>query len=62
MGVEIEIPYDVVDSLAGRQKVYDYLEMACIQGWAGAFKAYFQSYRLLQILAESSAPEGPSIV
>lgn len=56
MGMEIELPYDVMEP-EGRQKLSDYLEMAYIQGWAGAFKAYFQSYNLIKVLAESKAPE-----
>ncbi|NLK52651.1 MAG: DUF4855 domain-containing protein, partial [Syntrophomonadaceae bacterium] len=56
MGIEVELPYEV-EKPGGRQKVYDYLEMAKIQGWAGAFKAYFQSYNLIKTLAESKIPE-----
>lgn len=56
MGVEVELPYDV-EGPSGREKVYDYLEMAAIQGWAGSFKAYFQSYNLIKTLAESTVPE-----
>lgn len=56
MGMEVELPYEVLDP-GGRQKLLDYLEMARIQGWAGAFKAYFQSYNLIKSLAESEIPE-----
>jgi len=56
MGMEIELPYDVL-APEGREKLSDYLEMAYIQGWAGAFKAYFQSYNLIKTLAESEIPE-----
>jgi hypothetical protein len=56
MGVEVELPYDAEEP-GGRQKVYDYIEMAAIQGWAGSFKAYFQSYNLIKTLAESPVPE-----
>ncbi|HWP97355.1 MAG TPA: DUF4855 domain-containing protein [Syntrophomonadaceae bacterium] len=55
MGMEVELPYDVLEP-AGLQKARDYLEMAAIQGWAGAFKAYFQSYNLIKTLAESEIP------
>ncbi len=51
MGMEVELPYDVMED-SGRQKLQDYLDMAHIQGWAGAFKAYFQSYDLIKSLAE----------
>lgn len=56
MGMEVELPYNV-EQPAGREKVYDYLEMARLQGWAGAFKAYFQSFNLIKTLAESPIPE-----
>lgn len=56
MGMEVELPYDVGEP-AGRQRLRDYLEMAVIQGWAGAFTAYFQSYNLIKSLAESTVPE-----
>jgi len=56
MGMEVELPYDVEEP-GGREKVYDYLEMAAIQGWAGSFKAYFQSYNLIKTLAESPIRE-----
>ena len=52
----MELPYDAEEP-GGRQKVYDYIEMAAIQGWAGSFKAYFQSYNLIKTLAESPVPE-----
>ena len=55
MGMEVELPYNV-EQPAGQEKVYDYLEMARLQGWAGAFKAYFQSYNLIRTLAESQIP------
>lgn len=55
MGMEIEIPYDVL-SPDGCQRLRDYLDMAHIQGWNGAFKAYFQSYNLIKSLAESNDP------
>jgi hypothetical protein len=56
MGMEVELPYNVLEP-AGRQKLRDYLEMAAIQGWAGTFTAYFQSYNLIKSLAESPDPE-----
>lgn len=56
MGMEVELPYDV-EKPRGQQKLIDYLEMAYIQGWAGSFKAYFQSYNLIKTLAESQIPE-----
>lgn len=56
MGMEVELPYDILEP-HGRQKLRDYLEFAKIQGWAGAFKAYFQSYNLIKTLAESEIPE-----
>ena len=56
MGMEVELPYDVLEA-KGQQKLRDYLEMAYIQGWAGAFKAYFQSYNLIKALAENKQPE-----
>ncbi|NLC07323.1 MAG: DUF4855 domain-containing protein [Syntrophomonadaceae bacterium] len=56
MGMEVELPYDV-EKPGGQQKLIDYLEMAYIQGWAGVFKAYFQSYNLIKTLAESQIPE-----
>lgn len=52
MGMEVELPYDVAEP-AGRQKLRDYLDMAAIQGWAGAFTAFFQSYNLIKSLCES---------
>jgi len=55
MGMEVELPYDVPQP-GGGEKLKDYLNMASIQGWAGAFKAYFQSYRLVRDLAESPVP------
>ncbi len=56
MGMEVELPYNVLEP-AGRQKLRDYLDMAVIQGWAGAFKAYFQSFNLIKTLAESQIAE-----
>lgn len=56
MGMEIELPYNIA-AKEERQKVRDYLHMAHIQGWAGAFKAYFQSYNLIKALAESKDPD-----
>ena len=56
MGMEVELPYDVLEA-EGQQKLRDYLEMAYIQGWAGAFKTYFQSYNLIKTLAENKQPE-----
>lgn len=55
MGMEVELPYNVHET-AGQKVVRDYLGMARIQGWAGAFKAYFQSYDLICQLASSSDP------
>ncbi len=52
MGMEVELPYNVLEP-GGREKLQDYLDMAEIQGWAGAFKAYFQSYNLIRDLAVS---------
>lgn len=52
MGMEVELPYNVMEP-GGREKLRDYLDMAKIQGWAGAFKAYFQSYNLIYDLAVS---------
>jgi len=60
MGMEVELPYDVAQQ-GGGEKLRDYLNMAHIQGWAGAFKAYFQSYRLIRDLAESPVPEVRSL-
>lgn len=60
MGMEVELPYDVTKQ-GGDAKIRDYLNMARIQGWAGAFKAYFQSYRLIRDLAESPVPEVRSL-
>lgn len=60
MGMEMELPYDVLEA-AGRQKVRDYIDMAYIQGWSGAFKAYFQSYNLIKSLADSSDPESRAL-
>lgn len=56
MGMEIELPYNVLEA-EGAGKLRDYLEAARIQGWAGAFKAYFQSYNLIKLLADSQEPE-----
>jgi hypothetical protein len=56
MGMEVELPYDVLEA-EGQQKLRDYLDMAYIQGWAGAFKAYFQSYNLIKKLADNKEPE-----
>lgn len=56
MGIEVELPYAVLEP-DGRQKLRDYLHMAAIQGWAGAFTAYFQSYNLIKSLCESQVPE-----
>lgn len=56
MGMEVELPYNVLEK-EGAGKLKDYLEMARIQGWAGAFKAYFQSYNLIKSLADSQIPE-----
>ncbi len=56
MGMEVELPYNVLEA-EGAGKLRDYLEAARIQGWAGAFKAYFQSYNLIKALADSQAPE-----
>jgi hypothetical protein len=55
MGMEVELPYNVLEA-QGQQKLRDYLEMADIQGWSGAFKAYFQSYNLLKALADHKDP------
>ena len=55
MGMEVELPYNVLEP-AGQAIVRDYLDMARIQGWAGAFKAYFQSYNLICQLARSDDP------
>ncbi|MEQ8200246.1 MAG: DUF4855 domain-containing protein [Syntrophomonadaceae bacterium] len=55
MGMEVELPYNVLEP-AGQAIVTDYLDMARVQGWAGAFKAYFQSYDLIYQLARSSDP------
>lgn len=55
MGMEVELPFDVMEPV-GQAKLRDYLEMAGIQGWAGAFKAYFQSYNMIKNLAESDIP------
>ncbi|MEQ8235893.1 MAG: DUF4855 domain-containing protein [Syntrophomonadaceae bacterium] len=60
MGMEVELPYNVTEQ-AGGDKLRDYLNMARIQGWARAFKAYFQSYRLIRDLAESPVPEVRSL-
>ncbi len=56
MGMEVELPYNVSEP-AGQRVLRDYLEMARIQGWAGVFKAYFQSYNLISQLASSPDPE-----
>lgn len=56
MGMEVELPYNVLEA-EGAGKLRDYLEAARIQGWAGAFKAYFQSYNLIKLLADSQEPE-----
>lgn len=56
MGMEVELPYDVLEP-AGRQKLRDYLDMAAIQGWAGTFTAFFQSYNLIKSLCESQEQE-----
>lgn len=56
MGMEVELPYEVTET-EGMQKVRDYLHMARIQGWAGVFKAYFQSFNLIKKLADSFDPE-----
>lgn len=56
MGMEVELPYNVLEP-AGQKILRDYLEMARIQGWAGGFKAYFQSYNLISQLASSPDPE-----
>ncbi len=55
MGMEVELPYNVLEP-TGQAIVRDYLEMARIQGWAGGFKAYFQSYNLIYQLARSVDP------
>lgn len=55
MGMEVEIPFDVTEP-SGQQKLRDYLDFASIQGWSGAFKAYFQSFNLIKTLAESKEP------
>lgn len=55
MGVEVEIPYDILEP-AGMDKLRDYLQMAQFQGWAGSFKAYFQSYELIQVMADGHEP------
>jgi hypothetical protein len=55
MGMEVELPYNVLEP-AGQAIVRDYLDMAGIQGWAGGFKAYFQSYNLIYQLARSVDP------
>lgn len=56
MGMEVELPYNVMQP-GGREKLREYLDMAVIQGWAGAFKAYFQSYNLIYDLAASPDPD-----
>jgi hypothetical protein len=56
MGMEVELPYEVLEP-SGRHKLRDYLRMAAIQGWAGAFTAYFQSYNLIKSLCESENRE-----
>lgn len=56
MGMEVELPFNVLEP-EGAQKLRDYMEAARIQGWAGAFKAYFQSYNLIKSLADSQIPE-----
>ncbi|MEQ8175063.1 MAG: DUF4855 domain-containing protein [Syntrophomonadaceae bacterium] len=56
MGMEVELPYNVLEA-EGAGKLRDYLDAARIQGWAGAFKSYFQSYNLVKSLADSQAPE-----
>lgn len=56
MGMEVELPYNVLEA-EGAEKLRNYLEAARIQGWAGAFKAYFQSYNLIKSLADSQAQE-----
>ena len=55
MGMEVELTYNILEP-AGQQKLRDYLTMASVQGWAGAFKAYFQSYNLIKDLADSKLP------
>lgn len=57
MGMEVELPYNILEP-AGQEKLRDYLHMAYIQGWAGAFKTYFHSYNLIKALAESENPAG----
>lgn len=56
MGMEVELPFNVTDP-EGAARFRDYLKAARIQGWAGAFKAYFQSYNLIKSLADSKIPE-----
>lgn len=55
MGMEVELPYNVLEP-AGQAIARDYLDMARLQGWAGGFKAYFQSYNLIYQLARSVDP------